>query len=212
MEVKDNPDVQLKELIDTIHRDGVDKVRQESEELLRQARAQAEGIVAAAREQADVLLANARREKEQLERSGRESLQQASRDLLLGVRTQLQALFASLLKEKSREALADGEITSAIAAMIANWAPERQDQIEILLPRQRFDALARALRSALAKKIASGVEIKATADVTSGFRVAEKDGNSYYDFSAESIAESLSQFLNPVMAGIVADAQQRQDD
>ena len=29
MEVKDNPDVQLKELIDTIHRDGVDKVRRE---------------------------------------------------------------------------------------------------------------------------------------------------------------------------------------
>jgi V/A-type H+-transporting ATPase subunit E len=211
MEVKDRPDVQLKELIDTIHRDGVDKVRQESETLLRQARAQAEGIVATAREQADALLANARSEKERLEHSGRESLKQASRDLLLGVRKQLQALFSSLLKEKSREALADREITAAIAAMIANWTPERQDKIEILLPRQRFDALAKALRSALAEKIAAGIEIKASADVVNGFRVAEKDGNAYYDFSAESIAESLSQFLSPAMTGIVADAQ-RQDD
>ncbi len=39
-----------------------------------------------------------------------------------------------------------------------------------------------------------------------GFRVAEKDGHAYYDFSAASIAESLALFLNPAMAGIVADA------
>ena len=105
METKDIPDVQLKELIETIHRDGVDKVRQESEALLRQARAQADEIVAAARAQADALLANARHEQERLEHSGRESLKQASRDLLLGVRKQLETLFSALLKEKTREVL-----------------------------------------------------------------------------------------------------------
>jgi len=72
--------------------------------------------------------------------------------------------------------------------------------------RDRFDALAKALRQALAGKIAAGVEIKASAEVASGFRVAEKDGHAYYDFSAESIAENLALFLNPVMAGIVAEA------
>ena len=211
MEVKDIPDVQLKELIDAIHRDGVEKVRLESETLLGQARAQAAGIMAAARAQADALLANARHEQERLERSGRESLKQASRDLLLGVRKQLEGLFSALLKEKSRKALADKEITAAIAAMIANWTPERQDKIEILLPPDRFKALVKALRQALAEKIAAGIEIKASAEVASGFRVAEKDGHAYYDFSAESIAENLALFLNPVMAGIVADAL-RQDD
>jgi len=206
METKDIPDVQLKELIDTIHRDGVDKVRQESETLLRQAKAQAEGIVAAAREQADAQLANTRREQERLEHSGRESLKQASRDLLLSVRKQLEALFSALLKEKSREALEDKEITLAIAAMISNWKPEVQDKIEILLPQDKFDSMAGALRQALAGKIAAGIEIKAAAELAHGFRVGEKDGHAYYDFSAESIAESLSLFLNPAMAKIVSDA------
>ncbi len=206
METKDIADVQLKELIDTIHRDGVDKVRQESEALLRQAKAQADEIVAAARAQADALLAAARREQEQLEHSGGESLKQASRDLLLGVRKQLEVLFSALLKEKTREALNDREITLAIAAMITNWKPEYQDKIEILLPREQFDSLAGALRQALAGKIAAGVEIKAAAELAHGFRVAEKDGHAYYDFSAESIAESLSLFLNPAMAKIVSDA------
>ncbi len=206
MEAKDIPDVQLKELIDTIHRDGVDKAHRESEALLQQAREKAGGIMAAARAQADALLANARHEQERLERSGRESLKQASRDLMLKVRKQLEALFAALLKEKARAVLQDKEITSAIAAMISNWTPERQDQIEILLPKDRFAALAKALRKALAGKIAAGIEIKAAAEVADGFRVAEKDGQAYYDFSAASIAENLSVSLNPVMAGIVSDA------
>jgi len=42
--------------------------------------------------------------------------------------------------------------------------------------------------------------------VADGFRVSEKDGHAYYDFSAASIAASLALFLNPVMAAIVADA------
>jgi len=209
MERKDNPDVQLKELIDTIQREGVDKVRQESEALLGQAREKADAIVAAARTQADTLLANSRREQERLEHAGRESLKQASRDLLLKVRKQLETLFSALLKDKTREALHDKEIVAAIVAMIANWSPERQKQIEIQLPQKQFDSLASSLRKAMAGKIAAGIEIKAAAELTHGFRVGEKGGHAYYDFSAESIAESLALSLNPVMAQIVADALQQ---
>lgn len=206
MEAKEIADVQLKELIDTIQREGVDKARQESESLLKQARAQADELVSAARARADELLAGTRREQERLERAGRESLQQAARDLMLKVRKQLETLFAALLKEKAGKALGDKEIMAAIATLIANWTPGHQDEIEVLLPKERFDPMAKALRQALASRIAAGIEIRASADVTDGFRISEKDGNAYYDFSAASIAENLAVSLNPVMAGIVADA------
>lgn len=206
METKDIPDIQLKELIDAIHRDGVDKVRQESDALLAQARAKADEIVAAARAQADALLASARQEHDRLGHTGRESLKQASRDVLLKVRKQLESLFASLLREKTLEALDDKEIAAAITAMIAGWPPERQDTIALVLPEKQFNALAGALRKAMAGKIAAGIEIKASAELAHGFRVAEKNGHAYYDFSAESIAESLSLSLNPVMAGIMTES------
>jgi V/A-type H+-transporting ATPase subunit E len=209
METKDIADVQLKELIDAIQRDGVDKARQESDALLGQAREKSDAIVAAARAQAEALLAKARQEQERMEHAGRESLKQASRDLLLKVRKQLEALFSALLEEKAREALQGKEITAAISAMIANWTPERQDKLEILLPQDRFDALAGAVRKSLAARIAAGIEIKASPELANGFRVAEKDGQAYYDFSAASIAESLALSLNPLMAGIIADALQQ---
>lgn len=206
MEAKDIPDVQLKELIETIHRDGVDKSRQESESLLKQARSQAEEIVAAAKTKAEALLAGARQEQEKMENSGRESLRQASRDLLLGVRKQLESLFSALLKEKTQEALQDKEITHAISTMISNWTPENQARVDVLLPGSQFETMAKALKQSFAGKVAAGVEIKTAPDLTSGFRVAEKDGQAYYDFSTESIAESLSLFLNPTMNQIVSDA------
>lgn len=206
MEANEIADVQLKELIDAINRDGVDKARRAGEEILRQSQEEAARIVADARAQADALLAKARQEREQLERSGRESLQQASRDLMLKVRKQLESLFAALLKEKARGVLQDGEIALAIAAMIANWSPDQRQGIEIVLPKARFEPMAKALRQALAGKIAAGIEIKAAAEVADGFRVAEKDGQAYFDFSAASVAENLSVFLNPIMAGIIADA------
>ena len=206
MEANEIPDVQLKELIDAINRDGVEKARREQEEILRQARAEGERIRAEARAEADALLARARQEQERLERSGRESLQQAARDLVLKVRQQLEALFAALLKEQARAALHDKEIAVAIAAMISGWSPERREGIEIVLPPERFEPMAKALRQALAARLAAGVEVKAAAEVADGFRVAEKDGRAYYDFSAASVAENLAVFLNPVMAGIVADA------
>ncbi|HOW44282.1 MAG TPA: hypothetical protein PK919_03810 [Candidatus Aminicenantes bacterium] len=200
------PDVQLKELIDAINRDGVEKARREEEEILRRARAEGERILSEARAEADALLARARQEQERLERSGRESLQQAARDLLLKVRQQLEALFAAVLKEKARAALHDQEIAAAIAAMISGWSPERRGEVEIVLPPERFATMAKALRQALAARLVAGVEVKAAPDVADGFRVAEKDGQAYYDFSAASVAENLAVFLNPVMAGIVADA------
>ncbi len=206
MEAKDIPDVQLKELIETIHRDGVDKSRQESESLMKQAKEQADEIIAAAKAKAETLLAEARHEKERMEHSGRESLRQASRDLLLRVRKQLETLFSALLKEKTEATLGDKEITTAITAMISNWTPGNQDKIELLLPPKQFESMAKALKKAFAEKIAAGIEIKAAPDLTNGFRVAEKDGQSYYDFSAESVAESLSIFLNPAMNQIVSDA------
>lgn len=205
------PDVQLKELIDSIHRDGVDKARREGEEMLRQAREKAEALVAGAQEKAEALLAGARREKEQLERSGRESLEQAGRDLVLKVRRQLEALFAALLREKSSRALEDREIVAAIAAMVSRWTPGQRQELDVLLPAGQGAALAKALRQALAAKVAQGVEIKVSPDVRDGFRVGEKDGHAYYDFSAAGIAENLSVFLNPVLSGIL-EAGLKQDE
>jgi V/A-type H+/Na+-transporting ATPase subunit E len=74
---------------------------------------------------------------------------------------------------------------------------------EVQLSEKDFKKLAASLKSALSDKIKEGLEIKAVPTVTTGFRIAEKDGSGFYDFSAEETASLMAPFLSPAIAEIV---------
>ncbi len=205
MEAKEIPDIQLEELLETIRSEGVDKGRRESRALLDEARAQAEEIRNKAGAEAERILSEARRERDRLEQAGRESLRQAGRDLLLQVQRQLQALFSAILRREAAAALKGDELSAAILKMISAWKPDQQD-ITLLLPEDLHRSLGQSLQKALAEKLAAGIDIKVARDLTTGFRVSVKDGNSFFDFSAESVAEALAQYLNPMMAEIIKES------
>jgi V/A-type H+-transporting ATPase subunit E len=52
----------------------------------------------------------------------------------------------------------------------------------------------------LSAELKKGVELKSDRNLAAGFRIANRDGSAYYDFSAESVAELLSAYLNPHLA------------
>jgi V/A-type H+-transporting ATPase subunit E len=52
----------------------------------------------------------------------------------------------------------------------------------------------------LKSELKAGVVLKGERSVGAGFKIAAKDGSAYYDFSAESVADLLSAYLNPRLA------------
>jgi V/A-type H+-transporting ATPase subunit E len=48
------------------------------------------------------------------------------------------------------------------------------------------------------------VEFKPLKDTKSGFRLVEKGGAVYYDFTAQAVADMLGAYLNTRLAAIVA--------
>ena len=52
-----------------------------------------------------------------------------------------------------------------------------------------------------------GVEIMASSQLQAGFRVSEKGGSAYYDFSDRGITDVLMDFLNPKVAEILKGSQ-----
>jgi V/A-type H+-transporting ATPase subunit E len=50
------------------------------------------------------------------------------------------------------------------------------------------------------------VELKFDRSLDAGFRISNKDGSAYYDFSAESVAELFSAYLNPRLAETLKNA------
>jgi len=52
----------------------------------------------------------------------------------------------------------------------------------------------------------TGVELKPVKGAKAGFRIGEKNGAAYYDFSADAVADMLSAYLNTRLAAIMSSA------
>jgi V/A-type H+-transporting ATPase subunit E len=62
----------------------------------------------------------------------------------------------------------------------------------VLVPQKELAGLECFLREKLAEEVKKGLEIKPAKNIDAGFRIAQKDGAAYFDFSAESVAACFS--------------------
>lgn len=198
-------EVQIQELLDAIKRDGIAEGQKQAEQIISEATLQANEIVQAAKKEAAKLLEEARRESEAMQLRGKTALEQAARDVILSLKQSIKAHFTRLLEKKVEKILTGSELVSLIIAVVhGNLADPAQSTVE--LREDDFAALADTLREELADEIKRGLEIRPVMASDVGFRYATKDGSSYFDFSAQQIADLLMPFLNPSLAQIVEKA------
>lgn len=199
-------DVQLKELIETIKTEGVKEAEDKSAAIISEAEAQAKSILEAARKEAEKIVASGRADAAKFEASGKEAVKQASRDLLLKIQGQIENLFDSLIQKESATAFSGKVLEESIVAVMKGWAEKGSLDLTVLLSDKDFKNLEKTLKDRLSAEMKKGLEIKPFSGVDAGFRIAEKDGGSYYNFTAQGVAEMLSEFLNPRLAELMKEA------
>lgn len=199
-------DTQLKELIETIKTEGIATADTKAAEIIAQAEKKAKEIVAKAGADAEKILSDAKREIARNEQTSRDALVQAGRDLVLNLRQRIIQLFDSVLSNASKEALQGKGLEDAIAALLQNWTQKGAANIEILLPAGELEKIEKTLTAKLAAAMKKGVTLKPVTQIDAGFRIGEKDGSAYYDFSSDGIAEILAEYLNPKLAEILKKA------
>jgi len=202
-------DIQLQELLDKIKRDGVDAAEVQAASLLAQAAVRRDAIVAGAEREAKLLLDRARAEAAKAEEAGKAALAQAARDLVLAFRDRIGAVLAAVVKVDSSAAFGPEVLADAIPAVLkalASSGAEGGDELAVLLPPETLKRLEGRFAGLLAAELKKGVELRPFPDLQAGFRVAEKDGSAYYDFSADAVAELLARHLNARLAETVRGA------
>lgn len=199
-------DVQLKEIIEKIKSEGVQNAEARASEIIAAAETKAQEITAAAEKDAAAIKHKAEQEAAKREASGKNALSQAGRDLLIKVEAQLQAQFESIIASSVDQAFSSATLESAVVEVVKSWSAGSTAELDILLPESEYTKIEQGLRSKLAQELKAGLEIKPFHDLESGFRVSEKDGAAYYDFSAAGIAEVLVRFLNPRLAELLKNA------
>ncbi|MDT4761551.1 V-type ATP synthase subunit E [Sphaerochaeta sp. PS] len=192
---------QIQDLVASIRKDGIEAAQKEASQLIADAKAQADEIVSSGRKRASQLIDEAQKEIDVRDQSARASLHQASRDVQLSLKKAIQAQLDLLLVEKIEKAFDSDAVVALIGTIVERLSDGAAKEVQ--LSEKDFKKLAASLKSALSDKIKEGLEIKAVPTVTTGFRIAEKDGSGFYDFSAEETASLMAPFLSPAIAEIV---------
>jgi len=199
-------DIRVQELLDKIKREGVESAEAEASKIVSEAEAKRAGITAAAEKEAKALVERAKVDALRSEEAGKAALLQASRDLILAFRGELEKLLATIVKGELEAAFDADTIKKALPAILEAWAKSGSDEISVMLPEKDLKPLEAFFKDKLGSALRKGVEFKQQKDTRTGFRIVEKGGAAYYDFSAQAVADMLGSYLNGRLAAIVAEA------
>ena len=196
-------DIQVQELIDKIKRDGIESASEEAARLKREAEAEARQIVESAKKEAEDIISRGKQDAGRSEKAGIAALEQASRNLVLAFKGEIQALLDKLVNQQLGASYGEDTLKAALPELLKSWAAKGEDDLAVLLPEGQLDKLRGFFNEKLTAELKKGVELKSDRNLAGGFRIANRDGSAYYDFSAESVAELLSAYLNPRLAEIL---------
>ncbi|MCR4631973.1 MAG: V-type ATP synthase subunit E [Treponema sp.] len=200
-------DVQLQELIDKIKKDGVATAEAEAAKVIEAAEKKAEGIVADAQAKAAEIIKNAKAETERMEKASEEAIVQAGRNMLLSFKDSLVAELDGLIQAETEKAESKDVLAKLVPETVKAWAKNSDaSELSVLLSEKDLKDLEKSLTAELKAEIAKGLEIKPDKTLSAGFRIGVNNGAAYYDYSAESLAEMFSAYLNPKVAALLKTA------
>ncbi len=198
--------VQVQELIDKIKNEGVEAAKKDAEAILTDARAKAQAIITEAQAEAKELVSRSRAEIAKEALAGKDALAQASRDLLLLLSKEIQKLLDRLVLRELKAAYSPDALKQILPTLVSSWKKSQSDELSIILSAEDLAKLESFFAEKLKAELAQGLEIKPAAGIKQGFKILEKSGAAYYDYSAESLAELLSRHLNPALAEVMKKA------
>ncbi len=92
-------------------------------------------------------------------------------------------------------------LAELIIKITDSWAKE--EKLVVQLNESDFSSLEQILRLKLGNKLAQGIEIKPFKGISKGFKIQKKNIGLQYDFSAETVADILFDYLNPRFKEII---------
>ncbi|MBN2736943.1 MAG: V-type ATP synthase subunit E [Spirochaetales bacterium] len=196
-------EIQIQDLIEKIKSEGVQEAEKKSADIVKEAESKAAGIISSANDEAKQIIARAEADKTRLEQSGKQALEQAARDLILNLKNQITNLFDKVIKNQTKMSIDDSVLKETIVLLVKAWSEGKEGALDVLLPEDKLASLKSYFEAQLKTAMEKGVELKASSQIESGFKIAMKDGSAFYDFTDQGIAENLALYLNQQLASIL---------
>ena len=199
---------QLQELIDQIKKDGVEVAESEAKAIIDAANAKAAEIIADAQNKAEKIMLDAKRENEKIVKSSEDAIRQAGRNLLISFRESVSRELNAIVNKEVAAVYSSENMAEIIINAVENWAknPDAED-ISVILNSTDLKKMEETIIAGLKNKIIEGVTLKANDNFDGGFRIAGAGSGAYYDYSAASVVEMLSNYLSPKVTELLKEAE-----
>lgn len=191
---------QIQDLVDSIRKEGLDEANRERDRIIAQAKGEADRIVKEARENAAKMIEDATKECELRQQSTKASLVQASRDVALSLKGEINDQLAKILSQQIAASFDKDLVAKIVAAAVE--AGLKDTTIEI--SGQDAQSIVASLSASLASKLKNGLALKVGTGYD-GARLVSNDGSGYIDLSAEEMAGLLKPYLSDAVKALVFD-------
>jgi len=179
-------ELQIQDLVSSIRHDGLEEANKEKEQIISEAKQRSQQIINQAKEESKKILSDAKRKCAIEQESSVSAVKQASRDLLLSLKIELNKVFENLISKECDKVFDSDALAKLILAAIKEEDPKNYE-VEV-------KNVTKGLKDGLAKEIKNGLVLKTLA-LGDGFKLTAKDGSGFYDFSDEQIAKMLKPYL-----------------
>ena len=190
---------QIQDLVASIRKEGIDTAKAESARIISEAEAKAAAIIEDAGREKERMIEDARRSIEIERASAEASIRQAARDVSLSLRKSIEDAYSAILRADTEGAMHGDGLVAILSQVLS---AELSDKAIELSPSD-LSALEARLTSQFASQIRAGLEFRPSQGVTSGFRIAEKDGSGYIDVTGESAADLLLPYLSSSLKALL---------
>ena len=189
----------LEQLTRKLYDEGLEKGRAEADRLVSEAKAEASRIVAEAQAKADAIVKQAQERADDTAKNAMTEIALAGRQAVSKIKNEIaEAVVVKSTAAGVKAANLDGAfVKDMLLAVAKNWNGAAGSKVELqaLLPEAARTQLDTAMKAAAAELLSAGVEVGYSAEVRSGFKVAQKEGGYYISFSDDDFNALLGSYL-----------------
>ncbi|MBI5415598.1 MAG: hypothetical protein HZA29_02165 [Candidatus Omnitrophica bacterium] len=196
---------QVQELINKIKTEGLQAADQKAREVEEKARKEARQIIDEARGRADQFFRDAQAEVRKNEQASRLALQQASRDTVISLKKEIQAMLQKIVAAHVGDTLTPERLAHLIEQISRKAVEDNRAGagIEVAVSPGDLKELRDGFMARLQKHLKQPIDLKSSEDAGKGFTISFDRGKSSFDFSEKALAEYMSVYLNEQVAALL---------
>ncbi len=194
---------ELQSLLAKINEEGVKKADAERERILAEAEAEAKTIRAKAKADADAAVKAAADQAAALEARAASAVRQAARDIILELQVELQRRVTRAVATAADQALTPAFMAELIRSLAVRFAADPNSSVTVLSAVKDAAALDAALTGALLNSFHGKPQVFGDAGIKGGMEVSFRDGQVYFDFTAEAVTELVKAYIGPRLGALL---------